>query len=215
MNRPRIDFAEVKQRVSLEQVVGILDIKWKQKGNQFRAGCPQCRKGDDRVLVVTLGKGFACWSGGGSAPVASGDQIGLYAHVTGCSNYDAAQALAERFIRDRSPTPAPQKAAPEALEQGIAPLDYLEADHEALDLLGLASSVCEAVGIGFARKGTMAGRVCVPIRLPNGVLIGYVGIATRADQSPLLKFPDNLAEMCSQKPEVKSQDELRALLRVV
>src|ERR1700683_1068833 len=61
----------------------------------------------------------------------------------------------------------------------------------------------------------------VPLRLEDGSLIGYFGIATKADQVPLLQFPDNLADKCGlreqveEQPEVKSHDELRKLLRVV
>jgi hypothetical protein len=66
----------------------------------------------------------------------------------------------------------------------------------------------------------MNGRVVVPLRLVDGSLVGYLGIATQVEQSPLLKFPDNLEEKCGvsgavEEPEVKSQDELRKLLRVV
>jgi hypothetical protein len=67
----------------------------------------------------------------------------------------------------------------------------------------------------------MNGRIAIPLRLPNGELAGYVGLATTAEQAPLLKFPTNLDEKCGvsgtvdEQPEVKSQDELRKLLRVV
>lgn len=69
----------------------------------------------------------------------------------------------------------------------------------------------------------MNGRVVFPLRLGDGTLVGYIGLATKADQVPLLKFPDNLAEKCGAggivkeaEPEPpKSKDELRKLLRVV
>jgi hypothetical protein len=69
----------------------------------------------------------------------------------------------------------------------------------------------------------MLGRICIPLRLPDGTLCGYLGIATKPDQAPLLKFPPNLADFCgaggtekeAEQEPPKSKDELRRLLRVV
>jgi hypothetical protein len=68
----------------------------------------------------------------------------------------------------------------------------------------------------------MLGRVVIPLRLPDGKLVGYLGIATKADQEPLLKFPSNLEEMCGtarppepEEPEKHTADEMRKILRVV
>jgi DNA primase len=211
-NRPRLDFAEIKSRVSLEQVIEMLDLRLKKSGGQYRGSCP-VHGGGDRTLVVTPNEGFYCF-----AEKKGGDQIALYAHCEGCNNYDAAAALQQRF---RVPTPKAVEKPP-STTGSLAPLDYLEPAHEILEVLGLSPAVCKALGAGFAPKGTMLNRVAVPLRLEDGTLVGYFGIATKADQQPLLKFPPNLEEMCTgreveqaEEPEKHSADDMRKLLRVV
>jgi len=49
----------------------------------------------------------------------------------------------------------------------------------------------EALGIGYARKGMMRGRVAIPIRKEDGTLVGYCGFS--ADADPFLKLPTNFA----------------------
>ena len=48
--------------------------------------------------------------------------------------------------------------------------------------------VAEALGIGFAKKGTMLKRVPIPIRTETGKLVGYIGIAAGADVKPPSKY---------------------------
>jgi hypothetical protein len=42
--------------------------------------------------------------------------------------------------------------------------------------LGCPKDTAEALGIGYAPKGMMKGYVAIPIRLPTGELIGYIGV---------------------------------------
>ena len=217
MNRPRRDFAEIKSRVSFEQVMQLLDLELKRSGAQFRGTCP-VHGGTQRTLAVTPGDGFYCW-----ATKQGGDQIALYAHVRECNNYEAATALSEHFRIEVKPNTARVKPHPPQVkpESGLEPLKDLDPTHEALELYGLSQAVCDALGAGYCNKGMMVGRIAIPLRLPDGTLIGYMGFATKADQKPLIKIPANLDERCGtpdtdeEQPEVKSQDEMRRLLRVV
>jgi CHC2 zinc finger len=216
-NRPKLDFAEIKSRVSLEQVMQMLDLRLKRSGNQYRGSCP-VHGGGDRTLVVTPTEGFFCF-----AEKKGGDQIALYAHVQSCNNYDAAAALQQHFRIAAPEKPVPEKTAKTTGNSGeLEPLTYLQHEHEILDLLGLPPAVCKALGAGFAAKGLMLNRIAIPLRLENGKLIGYLGVATKPDQVPLLKFPSNLEEMIGEEPELqaeepekRSTDEMRHLLRVV
>jgi hypothetical protein len=209
-NRPRLDFAEIKARISLQQVMEMLDLRLKKANSQYRGSCP-VHGGGDRTLVITPSEGFYCF-----AEKKGGDQIALYAHVKGCNNYDAAAALQQHF-RIEQPQPP---SRPAARSDGLEPLTYLEHEHEILDLLGLSPAVCKALGAGYAGKGTMNGRIAIPLRLEDGTLIGYFGIATNPDQEPLLKFPPNLDERCNvpepaEEPEKRSTEDMRKILRVV
>ncbi len=53
-----IDFAELKQRVGIEQVIQMLGLRVKQNGHQLRGACPICKEGGDRAFVVTPAKGL-------------------------------------------------------------------------------------------------------------------------------------------------------------
>jgi DNA primase len=216
--RPRLDFIAIKDAAPILKVAQLLQLKLRNEQKSSRCDCP-IRPKNDRTLAITPGYRNKDGTSGAfycESCRENGDAISLYAHIKQCSNYDAALALAEHFGITNSPQP-PQKAAGERLK----PLDHLNTIHPAIELLGLTAEVCEALGIGFAPKGLMAGRIAFPLRLPDGELVGYAGLATKAEQSPLLKFPDNLAEkvgvggIVEEVPEVKSQDELRRLLRVV
>jgi CHC2-type zinc finger protein len=218
----QIDFQDLKSRVSIEQVTQFLGLQLKRSGPALRGPCPACRAGGDRALVITPEKKvFYCFSA-----KKGGDQLALAAHIKGCSVRQAAEELVSRYgngepgsTSSRNSSPAP----PVPKKEGLKPLDYLATDHEVVEMLGLSQIACEALGAGFASKGTMAGRILIPLRLPDGELVGYFGIATKPDQAPLLQFPKNLDERLGitesvseeQVPEQVPPDELRKMLRVV
>ncbi len=205
MTEPYVDFAALKARIRIEEVIPILGLT--MKGNQqLRGPCPVC-KGDARALAINIDKqGFYCHSRS-----KGGDVIALTAHVRGTSQREAALFLQDHFGAETKPAPKASETAHNALQ----PLDYLETGHPIIELLGLSVAACEALGAGFAPKGTMAGRFVVPLRDEAGTLLGYFGIATRDDQVPLLLFPKNLDERVKREPEKVPADKLRKMLRVV
>jgi len=82
-----------------------------------------------------------------------------------------------------------------------------------IEMLGLTPTIMETLGGGYCSKGTMAGRILIPLRTVTGELKGYCGIAIKAEQAPLLLFPSSLEARC--KPTKPEPDELRRLFRVV
>lgn len=217
--RPRLDFLEIKRRAPIVRVAEMLQLHLKKDTGGFRCACP-VSDANPRAIKITpdyqnkdgTRGAFYCHS-----CKASGDAIGLYAHARDCDNYDAASAIAQLFKVD-----SPATDPPATKEGSMKPLDYLTTDHPAIELLGLTEEICAALGVGFANKGTMNGRVVFPLRLESGTLVGYIGLATRADQTPLVKLPSDLAEKCGAGERVeevvepaRSKDELRKLLRVV
>jgi DNA primase len=156
-----IDFEEVKSRVSIEQAVKLLNLETKPAGHQLRAACPAC-KGPDRSLVITPAKNlFYCFTA-----KTGGDQIALVAHINGVNVQEAAQLLSGTV---KATVPQPEKGQ-------FKPLDYLEAEHLAVEAVGFDAETAKALGIGFAPRGIMAGLVAVPVRLEDGTLAGYIGI---------------------------------------
>lgn len=223
MKRPQIDFKRVKEEASIFQVAEHLGLKLKRDTDGFRCPCPNDEH-DTRGIKITPGYknkdgtlgAFYC-----HVCKQNGDAIGLYAHIKGVRNYDAAVALTEAFHIGPAPKAEKKQHTAQPENGPMQPLDYLEPEHPVIDMLGLERAAMEALGAGYAPRGTMRGRILIPLRLPDGSLVGYMAIATDAEQSPLLKFPDNLAERCQAKPQPREQadepspDQLRKLFRVV
>lgn len=218
-----VDFSAVKEAVSIEEGVAFLALNMKKEGGQFRSPCPACKKGGDRALVVTPSKGFYCFGA-----KKGGDVIAMVAHIRGCSQREAATMLQEQYCSPNTVSTSTQYSTSSHITpdadalptNGLEPLAHLSTDHPAIEALGLSAQVCEALGIGYASKGVMRGRVAFPLRLPDGTLVGYQGLATTGDQAPLILFPKNLDERITapSKPQEQPKpaaDELRKLFRVV
>jgi hypothetical protein len=208
-------FEDVRNRVSLEDAISFLSLKLtKREGDQLRFECPHCKGANKRALSINLDKGFTCFS----ANKRGNDATALVAHCRNVSQRDAAQTLCDHFRLSEAQPRASQaqlSGSEVQLASHMQPLDYLETDHEIVELLGLTPRSLELIGGGYAPKGTMAGRLLIPLRLPTGVLAGYLGIATREDQEPLLLFPKNLEARVAPAGDKPPADELRKMFRVV
>lgn len=188
--RTFVDFAALKERVSLHQGMQMLGLNLKQSGAQYRGACP-IHGGGDRTLVVTPGKGFYCFS-----EKKGGDVIQLVAHVKQIGNREAAEEI-DRHFGISLTTPKPQAApikppAPQAREQkhGFDPAAYaarLDPAAEALNAVGLAPETYKAFGAGYASGGVNRGRLALPLHDREGTCIGYFG-RTLKDESPKLTF---------------------------
>jgi len=177
-----IDFAAVKERVSIEEAAALLGLRLHKSGNQLRGPCPICKTGGERALAVTPAKNlYYCF-----AAQSGGDQIQLAAHINACKLTEAAEFLAGTSTvpvqNGTVPTvskaratvpPAQQKAAQKA---GMNPLDYLEPEHDAVIAAGLDEETARFIGAGYAGKGVLRGTVAIPIRDESGTLLGYIGV---------------------------------------
>jgi DNA primase len=70
-------------------------------------------------------------------------------------------------------------------------LENLKTDHPYLAERGLTQATVESFGLGFCAKGTMSGRIVIPINNKDGELVGYVGRWPGAppDDRPKYKLP--------------------------
>jgi len=165
-----VDFAVVKEKVSIEAATHLLGLKTTKSGNQLRAACPNCKTGGDRALAITPAKNlFYCF-----AAQSGGDQIQLAAHVRNVSNKEAAEFLMGTVQVQKPGTVASTVSKDQA--SGFQPLDYLQADHDAVAAVGFDAETAQALGIGYAPKGLMRGMVAIPVRLEDGSLAGYIGV---------------------------------------
>ncbi|WP_395019815.1 CHC2 zinc finger domain-containing protein [Dongia sp.] len=232
-----VSFDDLKALVSIEEVATWLGIQTKPSGTNgaLRGKCPLCS--EDRTFTITPAKGlFGCFK-----CQKRGSILDLVHHVRRTKNVrEAALLIQEQFLGDaggkvpsqelrKSTVPAERNstvpARQEAPQSPLKPLEHLTTNHPAIEVLGLTAGACTAIGIGYTSKGMMRGRVAIPLRLPDGSLVGYLGIATSGDQQPLLLFPKNLeekataaatpaAEKETSEPK-KPAEELRKLFRVV
>jgi len=214
-----VDFAAIKEAVSIEEGIAFLGLKMKREGEQFRSPCPVCKKGGDRALVVTPSKGFYCFGA-----KKGGDIIAFVAHIKDCGQREAGSMLQEQYCTDTSTSTrnstssdnTRSKAAPPT-NGGLEPLAYLSTEHPVIEALKLSETVCQALGIGYAPKGKMRGRIAFPLRLPDGTLVGYLGLATTAEMTPLILLPENLEERIApptKEEKPKPADDVRNFLRL-
>ena len=180
-----IDFAELKSKVPIEQVLQLLGIAFKRHANQLRGCCPIHKGTDQRGFVVTPSKGlWFCFGGCGG-----GDQIKLVSKMRDCDAKTAAQWIADSTGTIPQNTTVPRKGTvPQEQKAEFNPLTYLEASHESLAGLDVAASTFEAFGAGYAPKGILRGRLAIPIHSRDGVLLAYCGRTVR-NESPTLLFP--------------------------
>jgi len=192
-----IDFQALKQRVTIEQVVAMLGLDLKQSGSQWRGPCPVCRSGGNRALAVNTDKqAFYCFPS-----KACGDLIALTAHIKAISpgkegQREAAEIVARHFgnsdtVNSAQSTvpnlsPSPHQERPQGT---LRPLEYLQAEHEAVQAMGVSAATAKAWGAGYAPKGIMRGRFAIPIQDRHGSLLAYCGRSVKGE-SPTLIFPN-------------------------
>ena len=164
-----LDFNEIKSANAIDEVAHRLGIQLTKSGSSLRGKCLKCVSSGDRNIAITPSKGvYYCFSDGDGK---GGDVIALVAHTLGIGTKDAAAWLA-------GPTTTKEKAtkAEAPSEGGFKALEYLQHDHEAVLALGFEPDDAERLGIGFAPRGILKGKVAIPVRLANGKLAGYVGL---------------------------------------
>ncbi len=167
-----IDFAELKSRVSIEDVAALLDIPLKKHGEQLRGCCPIHNGSNDRQFVITPAKGV--WYCFGDCSI-GGDMIDLMAKVRRVSLRTAAAEIHQAF-------------EPSAVKEAFQPLDYLQPEHESVPL---DIKNARDLGVGYSPKGILRGTIAVPLRLPDGTLLGYLGVPCGTD----LRLPKNLKRL--------------------
>lgn len=175
----QVNFADLRQRVHIEQVATQLGLKLKPHGVQYRSSCPICNDKNERALVITPAKGlffcFSCKQGG--------DAITLVSKVKNISLRDAALFL------DTSAAPAPPAAAPAKAPTGFDPGKYantLDPCHASLEPLGVSSETLREWRAGYASTGVHRGKLALPVTR-DGKTVAYIG-RTLKDETPRLSF---------------------------
>jgi len=192
-----INFTEVRQRISLEDVMfRFYNLKnLKRDGDKVTGPCPVHGGDSPRAFAAQLERNvwhcFTQCQGGGN-------QLDFVAKKEGISIREAALKLQAHFVNDAVPSvkqtvtsastetaPAspPQtpsaKPAAETEESGNKPLDLkldVKGDHPHLvEVRQLAPQTIAHFGVGYCSRGIMKGTIAIPVRDEDGELVAYAG----------------------------------------
>jgi DNA primase len=202
-----VDFKAVKAAVSMEMVLDRYKVNWlRKKDSELRGRCPIHQGEGSEAFHVSITKNaFHCFS-----CKARGNVLDFVAAMEKCSVRDAGLKLQEWFAvlnseqaPARNGTPAqtesktPAAVATESRGQGTEknpPLTFqlkgVDPSHSYLCDRGIRKQTAESFGLGFfSGKGSMSGRVVIPIHNETGELVAYAGRAVDGMTAPKYKLP--------------------------
>ena len=192
-----VSFAEVKSRVTLEQVLRAYQVEGLRRSGpqQYRGRCP-IHQGEGREafhanLARNVFHCFACGVGG--------NVLDFVAAVERCSIREAALRLQENCLcgaQQRPPARPPFRLTETKLvtkkREVNAPLSFtlaLDGKHPYLSGRGMDRATADHFGVGFfSGGGLMSRRVAIPIHDDEGRLVAYCGRAIDGS-APRYRFP--------------------------
>jgi DNA primase len=208
-----VDFKEIKQRVSMEAVLAHLNVKTRRVNqHSLRGTCPLPTHSSDRskesFIVQTEKNIWVCQSSScvaGRKGKKGGNILDFVSVMKSCSIRDAALILRDAFPiapNSTSPTISNERAEKEnrAPEETCAddshknkPLTFTLANvdhaHSYLRARGISDDTAKTFSVGFfSGRGSMIGRVVVPIHNAIGQLVAYAGRSVD-DAEPKYKLP--------------------------
>lgn len=201
MGRPFIDFTAVKAAVTFVQVLEHYGLTAKmhrtRNGDGLDGPCPIHPEATGKdTFKVTLSKN--CWFCHLSACKCGGNHLDFVAKMENCDAHEAALKIDQWFnlglagkpnaapARQKHEDPTPQ-ATVTSHQTEVSPehdgenkplsfrLENLKMDHAYFSERGLSAATVEEFGLGFCAKGTMSGRIVIPIHNAGGELVGYAG----------------------------------------
>jgi DNA primase len=205
-----VDFKAVKQGVSMEMALAYYGVMLRRiHGPYLRGRCPlpahSSKHSNQSFIVNTEKNAWACHSdsclasrGGRSG----GNVLDFVAAMERCSVRDAALKLQDWFSVTATPAlsqnaisgaKGADPSAPTAAVEGNRPLPFTlrgtDLHHPYLARRGVDSKTATHFGIGFyPGKGSMEGRIVIPIHNEDGVLVAYAG-RSLGQSEPRYKFP--------------------------
>lgn len=185
-----VDFAEIRQKVSLEDVLFRLyglEESFTRQGAKLVGRCPVHGGDNPRAFHADLDRNiWHCFS----KCAKGGNQLDLVAAKEGIPIRDAALKLQARFLSSpeseapataapRAPKAPPAEAASRAAPEPNPPLAArlaLKGDHpHLLKERGLSPETVKAFGVGYCSKGILRGTIAIPIHDEDGALVAYAG----------------------------------------
>jgi DNA primase len=192
----------VKANASFEQVIACYNLRLLGSGSQRTLLCPFHRERKPSCKINLEKRVFHCFGCGTKGNVLEfvarleGDAGDLraatmkIADICGIATAAPREPTGQRSAGEhRRKEAKPQKItlktgpaetapAAESDEPINSPLTFalkLEPEHPYLEKRGLSPEVVAEFGLGYCGRGTMAGRICIPIHNETGELVAYAG----------------------------------------
>src|ERR1017187_9183698 len=195
-----VDFKTIKAAVSMQQVLDHYTVKLKKAGKELRGRCPIHKgEGAESFHANTEKNAFHCFS-----CQAKGNVLDFVAAMEKCSVRDAGLRLQGWFqISGTGEAPAASQKPPtgsqpvreEAGERGAPnkPLGFrlkgIDHRYPYLAQRGIDPETAEYFGVGFfSGKGSMSGKIVIPIENEAGELVAYAGRSIDGSE-PKYKLP--------------------------
>src|SRR5579871_503700 len=190
-----VDFKAVKAAVTMEMILARYGVNWLgKKKDGLHGRCPIHQgEGPDTFHVSLAKNAFHCFS-----CKARGNVLDFVAAMEKCSVRDAGLKIQKWFSISTAAAAGNAKQKPESrgVEESPAinkPLTFqltgIDSEHEYLKARGITPETARTFGVGyFAGKGSMSGRVVIPIHNERGELVAYAGRAID-DSEPRYKLP--------------------------
>ncbi|WP_420266992.1 CHC2 zinc finger domain-containing protein [Candidatus Magnetominusculus dajiuhuensis] len=198
-NHNWVDFKAVKDTITMEMVLDHygLTAELKQSGKNLVGCCPIHQGVNPRQFSVNLDKNiFNCFgncNGGGNV-------IDFASKMENVDTRQAALLLKDWFLSDKTPPPAKEAAKTttelvrkesnptEEPQEPINPpltfeLKTLVLDHPFFSQHGLLAETVKHFGLGFCQRGSLKGRIAIPIHDVQGQLVAYCGRAVDDEQA--------------------------------
>src|SRR5438105_1606699 len=203
MQNTFVDFDAVKQAVTMRMVLDHYQVKGlRAHGHELYGRCPIHKgEGADAFRVSVQKNAFNCFS-----CHARGNVLDFVAAMERCTVREAAVKLQDWFSvrvsehdQQQPSKTSEQKSAPSSAGSGgeqvetNPPLRFqlkgVDPAHPYLEQRGITKDITAEFGIGyFSGKGSMSGRVVIPIHNERGELVAYAGRAID-DRQPWYKLP--------------------------
>jgi len=197
MNNTWVDFRAIKASVNMPMILEHYSIDWlRRTGDELRGRCPIHQgEGQDTFHVSLAKNAFNCFR-----CKAHGNVLDFVAAMEKCTVREAAGKLQQWFEVEHRHTdtevtttsgPAPEKGEGREENQPLKfQLKGIDPAHPYLARRGISKEIAEQFGLGFfSGKGSMHGRIVIPIHDENGMLLAYAGRAVDDDTEPKYKLP--------------------------
>lgn len=193
-----VDFKAIKSAVSMEMMLARYGVNWLgRKNDELRGRCPIHQgEGKDTFHVSASKNVFNCFS-----CKKRGNVLDFVAAMEKCSVRDAAVKIGEWFSVTGEAPSETEKTKPAEAGGGVGetvatfnkPLTFqlknVDTSHPYLAERGISRETTETFGVGFfSGKGSMSGRIVIPIHNGRGELVAYAGRSIDGSE-PRYKLP--------------------------